>query len=310
MRGAKRRVHSTSRTSFVPARPPSWPIRHPSGALTFHRPVQATSRSRGGPSRVRFVVPLPRSTRPTATRGLATQRDQGVHHQGGGEGRRQASRASCCRSSWPTSKRRPGSAADFRRDGSRSRRRRWPPGSSRPDVRARPSGRCCSFTARSRTRRRRTGRSPTRASSSASAASTAIASSPSTTSRSAARPKRTRACCSRGFRTRPSRSTSSRTRAAGWCCATWSSVRRPSVRWRSASSSGARCSWRRPTKARRSRRRDGGRTRSAGWPTCSSCSPTTRSRPAPSSSPTGSSGSRATRPAICRVSTPWTATAT
>ncbi len=48
-------------------------VRHPSGALTFHRPVQATSRSRGGPARVRFVVPMPSAARPTATRGVVSR---------------------------------------------------------------------------------------------------------------------------------------------------------------------------------------------------------------------------------------------
>jgi CHAT domain-containing protein len=41
-------------------------IRHPSGALTFHPPIQSISRGVRGPSRVRFHVPL----RPAATRGL------------------------------------------------------------------------------------------------------------------------------------------------------------------------------------------------------------------------------------------------
>src|SRR5437773_9407960 len=41
-------------------------IRHPSGALTFHTPVEARSRGARGPSQVRFQVPLRRR----ATRGL------------------------------------------------------------------------------------------------------------------------------------------------------------------------------------------------------------------------------------------------
>ena len=41
-------------------------IRHPSGALTFHLPVQSTSRGMRGPSQVRFQVGL----RPPATRGV------------------------------------------------------------------------------------------------------------------------------------------------------------------------------------------------------------------------------------------------
>ena len=48
-------------------------VRHPSGALTFHRPVQETTRSRGGPSRVRFVVPVTSVSRPSATRGAVTR---------------------------------------------------------------------------------------------------------------------------------------------------------------------------------------------------------------------------------------------
>jgi len=47
-------------------------VRHPSGALTFHRPVEATGRSRGEPSRVRFVVQVPAVTRPNGTRGLVS----------------------------------------------------------------------------------------------------------------------------------------------------------------------------------------------------------------------------------------------
>ena len=48
-------------------------VRHPSGALTFHRPREATSRSRGGPSRVRFIVPVPSAGRATATRGVVSR---------------------------------------------------------------------------------------------------------------------------------------------------------------------------------------------------------------------------------------------
>src|SRR5262249_33147470 len=47
-------------------------VRHPSGALTFHRPVQATGGSRGRPSRVRFVVQGRSLTRPSGTRGLVS----------------------------------------------------------------------------------------------------------------------------------------------------------------------------------------------------------------------------------------------
>src|SRR4051812_36423792 len=43
-------------------------IRHPSGALTFHAPVQSGSRGADGAARVRFQVAVPHR----ATRGLAT----------------------------------------------------------------------------------------------------------------------------------------------------------------------------------------------------------------------------------------------
>ena len=46
-------------------------IRHPSNALTFHLPVQSTSRGLRGPSQARFQVAIRRSA-PT-TRGLASQ---------------------------------------------------------------------------------------------------------------------------------------------------------------------------------------------------------------------------------------------
>ena len=45
-------------------------VRHPSGALTFHRSEQPTRRARGGPARVRFVVDVSSVARPSATRGL------------------------------------------------------------------------------------------------------------------------------------------------------------------------------------------------------------------------------------------------
>ena len=76
-----------------------------------------------------------------------------------------------------------------------------------------------------------------------------------------------------------------------------------------ASRSDAPCWWPRPTRARRWRRRRAGRTRSAGSPTSSRCFRTTRSRPARSSSPTASCGSRSTPRATCRASIRWTATA-
>src|SRR5262245_59276192 len=47
-------------------------VRHPSGALTFHVPRVATSRARGGPTEVRFIVPVRvdlAGTDQTATRG-------------------------------------------------------------------------------------------------------------------------------------------------------------------------------------------------------------------------------------------------
>ena len=43
-------------------------IRHQSGALTFHPPVQSISRSARGPSQIQFRVQLPRAE---STRGLA-----------------------------------------------------------------------------------------------------------------------------------------------------------------------------------------------------------------------------------------------
>jgi hypothetical protein len=48
-------------------------IRHPSGALTFHRPIEAQRRSRGGPSSVRFLVSVPSANRPSTTRGLGAR---------------------------------------------------------------------------------------------------------------------------------------------------------------------------------------------------------------------------------------------
>ena len=45
-------------------------IRHPSGALTFHAPRTETSRSRGGPTEVRFIAPI----RPNAAGGEETKR--------------------------------------------------------------------------------------------------------------------------------------------------------------------------------------------------------------------------------------------
>jgi CHAT domain-containing protein len=50
-------------------------IRHPSGAITFHAPVETTSRTRGGPAEVRFIAPIPPSEPGTepASRGLISK---------------------------------------------------------------------------------------------------------------------------------------------------------------------------------------------------------------------------------------------
>ena len=48
-------------------------IRHPSGALTFHLPVQSTSRGGRQPTQVRFVVTVRSADVTTGTRGLATK---------------------------------------------------------------------------------------------------------------------------------------------------------------------------------------------------------------------------------------------
>jgi CHAT domain-containing protein len=51
-------------------------VRHPSGALTFHAPRIATSRTRGGPTEVRFIVPIRSDltgTEPAATRGVVSK---------------------------------------------------------------------------------------------------------------------------------------------------------------------------------------------------------------------------------------------
>ena len=58
-------VGSTSATTSSRARPPMLAIRYPSGALTFHRPVDHQSRRRG-PSQVRFQVASVRLRRPAA----------------------------------------------------------------------------------------------------------------------------------------------------------------------------------------------------------------------------------------------------
>jgi CHAT domain-containing protein len=50
-------------------------VRHPSGALTFHAPRETTSRTRGGPAEVRFIVPI-RATGPSdtpASRGIVSK---------------------------------------------------------------------------------------------------------------------------------------------------------------------------------------------------------------------------------------------
>ena len=51
-------------------------VRHPSGALTFHAPRESTSRSRGGPAEVRFIVPIrptPAESDASATRGIISK---------------------------------------------------------------------------------------------------------------------------------------------------------------------------------------------------------------------------------------------
>jgi hypothetical protein len=48
-------------------------LRHPSGALTFHLPVQSTSRGARQPTQVRFVVTVRSADVTTGTRGLATK---------------------------------------------------------------------------------------------------------------------------------------------------------------------------------------------------------------------------------------------
>jgi hypothetical protein len=48
-------------------------MRHPSGALTFHLPVETTRVTRGGQAAVRFVVPLQPSEQGPATRGPVGQ---------------------------------------------------------------------------------------------------------------------------------------------------------------------------------------------------------------------------------------------
>jgi CHAT domain-containing protein len=62
-------------------------VRHPSGALTFHAPRIATSRTRGGPTEVRFIVPVRldvSGTEPTATRGVVSKAVKAVLVKFGG----------------------------------------------------------------------------------------------------------------------------------------------------------------------------------------------------------------------------------
>ena len=66
-------------------------IRHPSGALTFHLPVQSTSRGGRQPNQVRFVVTVRSTDVATGHRGARHQRDQGRRDQGG-QGRRRQDR--------------------------------------------------------------------------------------------------------------------------------------------------------------------------------------------------------------------------
>ena len=56
-------------------------IRHPSGALTFHVPVQSASRSLRQPNQVRFVVTV-RSTDVRRENAKSQQGDQSDSHQG------------------------------------------------------------------------------------------------------------------------------------------------------------------------------------------------------------------------------------
>ena len=58
-------------------------IRLPSGALTFHRPVQTTTRSAAGPSTARFHV----TVRTSATRGLDGPGSQSHRHRGAEDSR-------------------------------------------------------------------------------------------------------------------------------------------------------------------------------------------------------------------------------
>ena len=51
-------------------------VRHPSGALTFHAPRETTSRTRGGPAEVRFIVPI-RATRTERHAGKPRHRFEG-----------------------------------------------------------------------------------------------------------------------------------------------------------------------------------------------------------------------------------------
>src|SRR5262245_37278213 len=61
-------------------------VRHPSGALTFHAPRVATSRTRGGPTEVRFIVPVRPDLAETepATRGIVSKAVKAVIVKFGG----------------------------------------------------------------------------------------------------------------------------------------------------------------------------------------------------------------------------------
>ena len=66
-------VRWTSPATSLPDRQRCWRFGTESGALTFHAPVETTRPTCGGPSEVRFIVPVPRPERSPASRGAVTQ---------------------------------------------------------------------------------------------------------------------------------------------------------------------------------------------------------------------------------------------
>ena len=63
-------------TDLAPGEVAVLAVRHPSGALTFHAPRESTSRTRGGPAEVRFIVPIrptPAGSDASATRGIVSK---------------------------------------------------------------------------------------------------------------------------------------------------------------------------------------------------------------------------------------------